>query len=401
MPSVICGDQRSATGVVRPGLEVGDRLLQHRLVELEADLLDVAGLLFAEQIAGAADVEVVRGELEAGAEVLQRLQHLQPPLRLRRDLALRRQREQRIGAQFRAPHAAAQLIELRQAEHIGAMHDQRVGVRNVEAGFDDRGRQQDVVLAVVERRHDVFDHRRRHLAVRDRDLHLRHMLVEEILCLGEIVDARADIERLAAAIALAQQRLAHHQRIEGRDERAHRQPIHRRRSDDRQFAHAGQRQLQRARDRRGAQRQHMHLGAQLLQPLLVRNAEMLLLVDDQQAEIPELDRLAEQRMGADDDVDRAVGDPLLDLRRAPWSATRREAWATFTGKPLKRSVKVLVCWRASSVVGTTTATCLPSSAAANAARSATSVLPKPTSPQIETVHRPSGLEVASASHRSR
>ena len=82
------------------GLEVEDRLLQHRLIELEADLLDMAGLFLAQQIAGAADVEVVRGQLEAGAQCLQRLQHLQPPLRLRRDLLLCRQREQRIRPQF-------------------------------------------------------------------------------------------------------------------------------------------------------------------------------------------------------------------------------------------------------------------------------------------------------------
>ena len=40
---------------------------------------------------------------------------------------------------------------------------------------------------------------------------------------------------------------------------------------------------------------------------------MLLLVDDQQPEVPELDRLAEQRVGADDDVDIAVRNALLDL----------------------------------------------------------------------------------------
>ena len=77
----------------------------------------------------------------------------------------------------------------------------------------------------------------------------------------------------------------------------------------------------------------MHLGAQLLQPLLVRDAEMLLLVDDDQAEILELDRLAEQRVGADDDVDRAVGEALLDLGQLG----RRRRGATparpCTGKP--------------------------------------------------------------------
>ena len=179
------GDRRGDAG-----LEARHRLFEHLLVELEADLLDVAGLLVAQQVAGAADVEIVGGELEAGAKRVERLQHLQPPLGLPGDLALRRQREQRIGAQLRATHPPAQLIELRQTEHVGAMHDQRVRGRNIEAGFDDRGREQHVVLAVVERRHDVFEHARRHLAVRDRDAHLRHVLVEEVLDPGDVLDAR-------------------------------------------------------------------------------------------------------------------------------------------------------------------------------------------------------------------
>ena len=59
----------------------------------------------------------------------------------------------------------------------------------------------------------------------------------------------------------------------------------------------------------------MNLGAQLLEPLLVGDAEMLLLVDDEKAEIPELDGLAEQRMGTDDDVDLAFCDFLLHPRQ--------------------------------------------------------------------------------------
>ena len=41
------------------GAHLDDRVLQHLLVELDADLADMAGLLVAEQVAGAADVEVV------------------------------------------------------------------------------------------------------------------------------------------------------------------------------------------------------------------------------------------------------------------------------------------------------------------------------------------------------
>ena len=184
---------------------------------------------------------------------------------------------------------------------------------NVEAGFDDRGRQQDVVLAVVEGADLVLELARRHLAVRDDEFALGRVLAQERRRFVEVLDARADIERLAAAIALAQQRLAHDQRVERRDEGAHREPVDRRRRDDRQLAHAGHRQLQRARDRRRRQRQHMHFGAQLLQPLLVADAEMLLLVDDDEAEVLEAHGLAEHRVGADDDVDRALGEALLRL----------------------------------------------------------------------------------------
>ncbi len=77
---VICGDQLAVRPPRRCLGSSATRLLQHLLVELEADLLDVAGLFLAEQVAGTADVEVVAAKLEAGAERIERLQHLQPPV---------------------------------------------------------------------------------------------------------------------------------------------------------------------------------------------------------------------------------------------------------------------------------------------------------------------------------
>ena len=56
----------------------------------------------------------------------------------------------------------------------------------------------------------------------------------------------------------------------------------------------------------------MHFGAQFLQPLLVLDAEMLLLVDHDEAKVLEADRLAEQSMRADDDVDLARCEAGLD-----------------------------------------------------------------------------------------
>jgi hypothetical protein len=65
------------------GLEGLDGALEQVHVEGEADLVDLAGLLVAEQLAGAADLQVVGGQREAGAQVLQRLDGLQALLGVR------------------------------------------------------------------------------------------------------------------------------------------------------------------------------------------------------------------------------------------------------------------------------------------------------------------------------
>ncbi len=53
---------------------------QHGLVEFVAHFADVAGLLLAQDVAGAADIEVVTGQREACAQRVERLQDFQPPV---------------------------------------------------------------------------------------------------------------------------------------------------------------------------------------------------------------------------------------------------------------------------------------------------------------------------------
>ena len=66
------------------------------------------------------------------------------------------------------------------------------------------------------------------------------------------------------------------------------------------------------------------LRAELLQPLLVRDAEPLLLVDDQQAQVLERHVLAQQPVRADHDVDLAVlGDVLRPSRFCSAGLTNR------------------------------------------------------------------------------
>jgi len=104
------------------------------------------------------------------------------------------------------------------------------------------------------------------------------------------------------------------------------------------------------------------------------------LVDDEQAQVAEGDVLAEQPVGADEDVELALGGVRQDVLALLGCAKAADV-STTTGVLRKRSVKVRMCWSARMVVGTRTATCFPERTARKAARRATSVLPKPTSPQ--------------------
>ncbi|MNT64361.1 hypothetical protein D3C72_2022540 [compost metagenome] len=104
---------------------------------------------------------------------------------------------------FGPTNAAADLIELRQPELVRAMHDQRIGVRNVEAGFNDGRRQQHVELVVVEGIHDVVEFARRHLAIGNHERHFRHLLPQELGNVRLVLNPRHDVEALPATIFFA------------------------------------------------------------------------------------------------------------------------------------------------------------------------------------------------------
>ena len=122
-----------------------------------------------------------------------------------------------------------------------------------------------------------------------------------------------DVEDLPAAIQLSADRIAHEAVVVLRDAGLDRQARLGRRLDHAQVADADEAEVERARDRRGAQGQHVDLTPHRLDPLLVGHAEPLLLVDDEEAEIGEADVLAEDPMRPDEDVDGTVGDAGDDL----------------------------------------------------------------------------------------
>src|SRR3972149_5945621 len=97
-----------------------------------------------------------------------------------------------------------------------------------------------------------------------------------------------------------------------------------RRRDHRHVAHAGERHVEGARDRRRREREHVHRGAQLLHPLLVRDAEAVLLVHHEQPQALELHVLGQEPVRPDDDVHGPHAEPLDDRLLLAGRAEARE-----------------------------------------------------------------------------
>ena len=77
------------------------------MIQFVAHFLDVAGLLFAQQVAAAPEVKIMAGKGEASAQRVQRLQNLQAALRSLGEDTVGRRGEQGIGALLGAADTSA------------------------------------------------------------------------------------------------------------------------------------------------------------------------------------------------------------------------------------------------------------------------------------------------------
>ena len=154
-----------------------------------------------------------------------------------------------------------------------------------------------------------------HLPVADQDLRLGDDLAQVAGDQLDVVHAVVHEVHLTAALHLAHDGFAHQVVVELGNVGLDGQPLLRRRLDRGHVADAGEGHVQCAGDGRGRQRQHVHLAPHLLEALLVRDAEALLLVDDDEAQVLERDVLLQQAVRPNDDVHaprrQLAGDPAL------------------------------------------------------------------------------------------
>ena len=219
------------------------------------------GLLVAEQVAGAAQLQVAHRDLEARAELGVVRQRRQPLGGLGRERGGGVVHQVGVGALAAASDAPADLVELGQAERVGVLDDQRVRLRDVDAGLDDRRAHQHVVLAPQVVHHHRLQLALGHLPVGDREAHARTQRAQALGGLVDRLDPVVQEERLPAALVLAQDGALDELLLVLADVCPHGPPSFGRRLDHRDLAQPRQRHLQGARDRRGRHRDHVHAAA--------------------------------------------------------------------------------------------------------------------------------------------
>ena len=294
-------------GLVGSGfaLHFADGAFEHLRVELEADGFDVSALLAAEEISGAAKFEIEGGDFESGAEVGEFFQRREATAGDGREFDFLRDQQVCVGAAVRAADASAELVELGEAEAVGAVDQDRVAERDVEAVLDDGGGDEDVGFVMHEAEHHFFEFGLAHLAVADHDVCLRNQFLQLGGDLPDALDAVVDEVDLAAAFEFLLDRGLDEFVVPAGDDGLNRHAVFGRSLDDAHVAQADQRHVQRARDGRGRHGEDVDLLAHLLDAFFVAHAEALFFVDDEQAEVGELQVFREDAVGADEDVDFA------------------------------------------------------------------------------------------------
>ena len=107
----------------------------------------------------------------------------------------------------------------------------------------------------------------------------------------------------------------------------------------------------------GGEGEHVDLGAQGLDGLFLLDAEAVFLVDDQQAQVGELE-LAPAAACVPTRISVLPAATRRMTSASSFADLKRETTSMLTSQSAKRSLKELKCCCASKVVGTSTATCL-------------------------------------------
>ena len=307
----VCRTLRLLAPFLAPFFQNG--IFQQFQIHIIAHGHHVARLLRAQQIAGAPDLQIPHGDFEAGAEFGKFPDGLQPLFGdVGEDFALP---EGQIGKGVSAgtAHTAADLMQLGKAQLVGILDDQGVDIGNINTRLNDGGADQNLDFPVCHALHDVGKLLLIHFAVGSGYFHIAQPVFQPGGGLLDALRAVVQVVDLPAPVQLPADGVIQQPVIVLQHEGLHRVAVTGRLFDGGHVPQTGERHVQRSGDGRCRQGQDIHTHGKLLQPLLVGDAEPLLLVHDQKSQILELNAFLQQLVGANDHIHLAGGQVVEGL----------------------------------------------------------------------------------------
>ena len=304
-----------------------------------------AMLAIPQDFALVAQTQVQLGERKAIRGFFERLQTI---LRRRRAAVALGVRHNQAGARHAATaHAAAQLVQGRQAKALTVLDDHDGSVRHVDAHLDHRSRDEHVNLATLEGVDHAILLPRRHAAVKALDGKPRQRQTQAVELGCRIVQRHGDgyaalivagntghvfqligrvtrlheranhVGLLTLFVCLADGAIGEVAARLGENTRRHASARDGPMTDDARVQIAVDRKRQRTRDGRCRHNEQIGTGALRAQGVALADAKPVLFIDDHERQMLERNVIRKHRMGAKEDVELArfqLGMDLLALR---------------------------------------------------------------------------------------
>ena len=253
--------------------------------------------------------------MHAGAQVRELLEGLKTLAGFSGQSTQRGRHQIAEGLAVGTPDPAPQLVQVAQPKLVRLVDQDGVGVRDVDAAFDDRCGDEYVVRAIDETSHDVFEFLALHLAMSNPDSYVGAQALNHARHFLDVAHAVVHEVRLSATADFVGDRVTDDFFVEAADDGVHRMPVGRWGTDDAEVAGAHQGELQRPWNGGRGKCECIHVGLEGLQLVLHADAKLLFFVDDEQPQVLELDALSHDGVGANQHVDLSVFELLDGFRQ--------------------------------------------------------------------------------------
>src|SRR4051812_15864547 len=115
-----------------------DRFFKKPAIKIKTDGGNKSVLLLAQQVAGAAQLQVFKGDLKTRSEITVLFNRLKALLSDCRKPLFTRHDKISVSFDVHASDPAAQLMKLGEPKTVSAVNNERVGIRDIDPRFNDR-----------------------------------------------------------------------------------------------------------------------------------------------------------------------------------------------------------------------------------------------------------------------